>query len=551
VGRDGDLRVAERIVVFFESPRHGIYRDIPVRYNVRTGLAHDLRFELEAVLDPDGRPQPVQTSREGRNVRIRIGDPHRTVQGERTYILRYRVRRAVDFFPDHDELYWNVTGHEWAVPIAAAAVRVHLPDSAGTALRGVTWKTFAGPYGSTDAAAADAAWQDGTLQVQVRRALEPWEGLTVAVGWSKGVVEPPGALARLGELLALNGPLLLPVAVGAWMLRRWRRHGRDPAAGRSVAVQYEAPPGLGPAEMGALLDERADLRDLTAAVIDLAVRGWLRIEVAEDKLLGLFERQDVTLVRLQPPEGAGPLKDHEAKLLAGLFERGERVRIADLRQRFYKHLPGLRSSLYAELVQARLFDASPETVRQRWIGLGIAVLVAGVVLAVLWVRRLGLVSPVAYVPPLVGAGLSGELILAGAPAMPRRTRRGVEMLLWSRGLEEFIERVEAHRLQVQERTGLEPRQLFERLLPYALVLGLGTRWGEAFRDLAATPPTWYRGPVGGQFDTRNFVGGLQRMNGTLATSMAAAPRSSTSGGSGLGGGGFSGGGRGGGGGGAW
>ena len=534
----------------FDQPRHGIFRLIPVRYNDRQGAAHDLRLRVESVRDETGRELPQRTRREGRNVRIRIGDPQSTVVGAHTYVLRYRIPVGVDSYAEHDELYWNVTGNDWAVPIGAATAGVRLPSAAPAA--SVAFDAFTGPEGARGRDAR-LEYADGELRVETTRALGPWEGLTLVVGWPKGLVHPPGRLARCVDFLRWNWPLFLPIPVGLWVLRRWRGRGHDPEVRASVAVQYEPPEGLTPSEVGALIDERADMRDITAAVVHLAVRGYLRIEEEESKVLGLFDRREVTLVRLPPPAGGPPLKNHEVALIDGLFSTGDRVRLGDLREHFYLHLPRVRRGIYNELVAGGLFEASPETVRARYVGAGVGLLVVGGALAIFWVARQGLVSGMAFVPPLVGVALSALILILAAGAMPRRTRRGVESLLQVRGLQEFIERVESPRLAVTER-GLDPRQHFERVLPYAMALGVASRWAKAFQDLYTTPPQWYAGPGTQAFTSLYFVHGLERMNGTLAANMASAPRrssSSTFGGSGFGGGGFSGGGHGGGGGGAW
>jgi len=517
-----------------------------VREQTRAGLTRDLRFAFEAAVDPAGRALPVQVKRAGARVEIRIGDAERTVSGVQTYVLRYRVRRAVDFHPDHDELYWNATGDEWAVPIAAARVRVDLPQAVPD--EDVSVAVYTGARGAREQAAT-ARYTPGVLEVETTHPLAEWSGLTFAIGWPKGIVAPPSTASKVADFLRLNAALFLPLPVGWWVWRRWRTRGRDPRTGRVVTVQYEPPPGLVPAQVGTLVDERVDMRDLTAAVVDLAIRGHLRIESDESRLLGIFPRQEFTLVRLPGPVGGAPLASHESALLAGLFERGERVRMADLRERFYKHLPAIRRGVYDELVAAGLFEASPESVRNRWLGLGIAWIVVGGLLAVGWSQWQGVTSAVAIVPALLGVGLSGAIFLACARAMPRRTRKGVDLTLWARGLEEFVRRVESPRLELQERAGLDPRAVFERVLPYAMALGVASRWAEAFEGIYTTPPTWYQGAAGPHFTSRGFVGGLESMRGNLASSMTAAPRSS--GGSGLGGGGSSGGGHGGGGGGAW
>lgn len=543
---DGGLDVVERIAVQFDGPHHGIYRDIPVRTAGRNGVARDLRLRVDGVVDTRGHVWRYRVRRSGDTVRIRIGDPERQVVGPQVYVLHYRVERAVAFFPEHDELYWNVTGNGWPVPIASARARVRLPE--GRAPEKVAAEAFTGVYGARGRG-AETRWANGVLEVQTREELAEWEGLSLAFGWPKGIVHPPGLVARTADAMRYFLPLLLPVAVAGFTWRRWRRYGRDPVAAVSVAVQYEPPRDLTPSEVGALADEKVDMRDITASVIDLAVRGHLRIETQETRYLGFFERQEIELVRREPPSASEPLGEHEEKLLAGLFDGGSRVQLADLRQKFYVHLEGIRHAVYDSLVRKGLFVSSPERVRRRYVGAGVAFWIVGGLLAALWVVRQGASTKAEVLPAVAAVGLAGAILIAVARVMPRRTRRGVEALAQVRGLQEFIARVEAPRLAMLEREGLDLRAHFERVLPYALALGVGTRWAQAFSALYTTPPEWYAGASGGRFTSLRFVNGLERVGGTMASNMASAPRSS--GGSGLGGGGFSGGGGGGGGGGAW
>ena len=56
--------------------------------------------------------------------------------------------------------------------------------------------------------------------------------------------------------------------------------------------------------MGLLVDERADTLDVTATIIDLAVRGYLSIE--EVPKTGWFGRRDWRLTRLKSPDAQAP-----------------------------------------------------------------------------------------------------------------------------------------------------------------------------------------------------------------------------------------------------
>ena len=523
--------VIERIQWDFEgAPHHGILRVIPVAYGRGRAADYQIRLEVSEVTDADGRPWPWQTRTSGSALEIRIGDPDRTVSGVEDYWIHYRVERGILFFPDHDELYWNATGNQVDVPVDRASATVYLPG--GLAPADVQQLCFTGPQGSL---AQDCKAKSGVNAIgfEATQALRPREGLSVVVGLPKGVIREPTPwerwIARARDYL--SPWLALPLVVLATLVGLWRTQGRDPELGAAVPVRYEPPAGLSPAEVGTVLDERADLVDVTATLIDLAVRGYLRIEEIESTGLLFLRDQDWRLVKLRD---GGDLRAHESLLFACLFEAREQVTVSQLRNRFYVHLPAIRDAIYDTVSRgSRFFPTSPEKVRRAWAAVGIAALVIG---AILWTRA----APV----PGAALGVSGGLLLLFSRVMPRRTRRGREVYEEIRGFQEFVERVDKDRL---ERLGGRTADRFERVLPYALVLGAADAWAEAFADLASEPPRWYAGRSGAPYHPRLFVNQLGSSLGTIGRAMASAPRGSGSGRSGFGGGGFSGGGFGGGG----
>lgn len=533
---DGTLGVEETIAYDFgAAERRGIFRRIPVRYG--RGHAADYRIDLdvEAVDDGAGVARPYRVSREGRDVVIRIGDPDRTVSGRHTYRIRYRVTRGVLWLDEHDEIYWNVTGTEWPVPIDRARAVVVLPGPADpNAIRAAC---FTGPQGAveSDCAVTPAAGAD-RVTIETDAPLGSGSGLTLVVGFPKGLLDPPTAFQLLWERLTdwVTLLYLLPLGTFAFMLGLWRRYGRDPAGRAAIAVCYEPPEQMTPAEMGTVLDEKVHLADITATVLDLAVRGLLRIEEKESRSFLFLNHRDYELVRL---ESAEPLRPFETTLLSALFGDGDRVKVSSLKNRFYHHVPALKRALYDVVGDGRWFASSPERVRGGWRGAGIGALLATV--------------PVAFaagsVVPAIPIALTGVVILLFARAMPRRTadgRRAYEEIL---GFKEFLTRVDRDRL---ERTGGRSAGRFERILPYAIVLGAADQWADAFADVYTQAPSWYVGGGSG-FDSHAFVSNVGRSLDTMGRTMTSQP----SGGSGRSGfssgGGFSGGGFGGGGGGSW
>ncbi len=533
---DGSFLVTESIAYDFGPlQRHGIFRDIPVLYSRDAVGRRRMRLEVEAVTDAKGAEQPYQISRSGASLRIRIGDPRRTVTGLRHYRLRYRVGRAIQYLEAHDELYWNATGNGWPVPMERAGAVVRLPATAAAATARLA--CFTGAAGSR-AAACRAERRGDAVRFEAEGGFAPGEGLTLVVGLPKGVLREPAAWARLLDTLRDYGGawLLLPFAALAGMTRLWRSRGRDPVGREAIPVRYEPPEGLTPAEVGVVADERADLEDVTATILDLAVRGHLEIQEIESSRFLFLSDRDYRLQRRSMP--AGDLRLHESRLLGALFGGGETLLVSSLRNQFHVHLPGIRKELYRAVSRrGGYFPVSPDRVRRTWAGIGVAVLGAAALLGLS-----GLVAP----GGALALAASGGVVLAFSRFMPRRTRKGREVYEEIAGFREFVRRVDADRL---ERLGGRSVERFERVLPYAVVLGVADAWADAFASIYTEPPRWYRSArYADGFAPRRFVGDLGQSLNSIGRTLASTPRSS--GGSGFSGG-SSGGGFGGGGGGSW
>ncbi len=547
VQRGGEVLVTERLEVDFSEPRHGIYRSIPVRYTDPRGFGYSLGFRLIGVEDAAGQDFQVKTTTDGSYVNLRIGDPDRTVTGAVTYVIRYRVRDGLVARPEHDELYWNATGNEWQAGIERASARVRLPAAVDDGDLEVA--AYIGQFGSNEQGVAIDRPSGSEIAFRSPRPLKPLEGLTVAVAWPRGIVARPSALVRTGRFLADNWILVVPLVALGVLWRQWWRRGRDPRGRGSIMVRYEPPEGISPAEIGTIVDEKVDTRDITATVVDLAVRGHLAIRVREKPVLfGLLTGEEIAFERRAERERSTlpPLAPHEEKLLDALFAGGDEVEIDDLREKFYRHVPSIRDALFDRVTERGFFAGKPTSVRRNWRLIAVAAGLATFLVGWAWAALRGGIFPNAFVVPVMAAAATVIVGFLFAPAMPRRTAKGVELREWALGFEEFVERVEAEKLE-RDRA----RNVFESLLPYAMALGIAALWARRFEGIYTEgSPSWFvgRNPSLG-WSTRSFERSLSSAMTRTAGAMTQAPRSSGS--SGSGGGGSSGGGGGGGGGGSW
>jgi uncharacterized membrane protein YgcG len=305
------------------------------------------------------------------------------------------------------------------------------------------------------------------------------------------------------------------------------------------------------------VDERADPRDVVPTIVDLAVRGYLRIEEVDRDHLLFFTKKDYRLVRTELPSDTehppdlGDLKAYERQIFNALFsDIRKEVMVSDLRQKFYTTIESVQEALYERLAKEKLFHGNPRTIRLTYlIGGIVAVVAAGISLTI--ASGLGGTGADRAVPlGFLAVAVSLVVVYLFARSMPRMTRKGVETAAKVLGHREFIERV--HKDQILRLLEKQP-DLFGRVLPYAMVFGLADRWAEAFEGLTIPPPAWYSGPSvhSGQWSVSDFTSDLGRSVHTMEQAFVSRPSSGGSGGSGFSGGGGSGGGFGGGGGGSW
>jgi len=538
INQDSFINVSEEIVYNFGSEqRHGIFRDIPIKYQARGGN-YNLRISDITVTDNQGKPYNFSVSSKGKYKSIKIGDADEFVTGSKTYVINYQIKRAINFFNDYDELYWNATGDEWTVPIEQSKAIVYLPQS--VAADEVKKECFAGAYGSNYPCKISrlnylAAGIAQSVEFQ-HSGLAQEQGLTVVVGWPKGLVDKPSTFSMIMETLRDNWILFLPVITLIILFYFWYTRGRDPAGRKTIIAQFEAPDNLTPAEVGTIIDETAHKRDISAEIINLAIKGYLKIIRLEKQ--GLLKSTDYQLDKLK---GSDDLKNgFERKLLDSLFTKDKKtIKLSDLKEKFYKDLEEIKKKIYQSIVDKDYFPKSPKKIRGIYLGIGIAILILS------WFT-----GPIFDWLGVISMAISGILIITFSFFMPAKTRKGTLAKEHILGLKEYLRVAEKDRFNFHNAPEKNP-QLFEKLLPYAMVLGVEKAWAKQFEGIYNQQPSWYNDSSGRYFSSFALANSLGGFQAKATTTLASRPSSAASGGSGFSGGGFSGGGFGGGSGGSW
>ncbi len=566
VAHDGTLSVAETIVYDFGSDqRHGIFRDIPLSSPNGPGL----QVTVTGVGDGAGGTYPYTTSVSGNSLEVKIGDPNTLVSGVKTYVVDYVVKNAVREFSDHDEVYWNVTGNGWNVPLNDVTASVVLPEQ----IAGLTATCYTGAAGST---AKDCSYAESgsAMTYAATRPLGAGEGLSVVLGIPFGYLTLPATAAAptasapaglsssggISSVIPLMFILFLILAVTAFRIIVLR--GRGSSSGISLrtrsrpivprelkkialVAEYDPPDGLLPIEVGTIVDRKVDMADVSSVIMDLAIKGYLKIRYTVRQMKLWPDKKDFELVKLK--DGSDLRHPAYQIVFNMLFTARESVSLSDLQSSgaaLFETLKNIGKKTDENIYEEGYFDAaSREKTKKERVLFGLSALG----LLILFVVGMALGGGSSFVIIMVMfavALLIGEI---GKPPVPKLTPKGMTALQKILGFREFLRYTETDRLKMMNAPSLKPEQ-FEECLPYAMVLGVEKEWAKKFEGIAVPAPAWYEDPTMTAFNSSLFMANIMLFNSSFNRTFNVASQPASSG---FGAGGFSGGGFGGGGGGSW
>lgn len=537
---DGQLTVAEAIAIYATGVefKRGIVRKLPLNFTDHTGRTHRVKYDLLAV-EKDGTASPYHTTTEGDDFAVYVGDKDTYLQsGDHAYRITYTTKGQVGFFPGYDEVYWNVNGNGWAFAVDRITASVHLPAAANV----MQTACYTGPLGSTGSACTDSIIDPHTVHFK-GRAMGYYEGLTVAVGFQKGVVaEPPPPTFWERYAVPLVGGIITLLLLLYYFIT-WSRFGRDPDM-PTVIPLFDPPNNMSPASVAMVIRGSYDNDQITPAMISLGVKGHIRIdESKENVLLGLMHKQVYTIEKLK---GGSGLPKEEQDLLNSMFGSGQQRYVID--------------GSYDPRVQ-NLASAYRETLRDQWHGflnkgnnlrfwwIPILTVVVCVVSMLVLHRSSWGDNDVAYIVAFVVANLILFLIYQYLIKRPSEEKQLLRSQLF--GFKMYLSMAEEKQLQHFNPPAMTP-EVFEKYLPYAIAFGVEKIWGDCFQRMISSAlvdpnyrSSWYGGSIA------NYGSFSRSMASSLSSSVQSSSTPPSSSGGGSGGGGSSGGGGGGGGGGGW
>lgn len=556
VRTDATIFITEKINYDFETEsRHGIFRTIPFE----NSDGSEILVKNVSVKDEKGNDYTF-TKTSNNNITIKIGDPNKTISGRHTYIISYDVQNALVSFPDFDELYWNVTGNDWQVPMGQVSTTISFENIKNEQIK--QFSCYKGIQGSTDQ--CELRNENGILQTTVTN-LSPGQGLTVAVGIEKGTIF---GISRIGgqtqeprHIYPIFKIISIVMSAFAVIGAAWYRFFviADPRSKKPVVPWYEPPANLAPIAIGTLIDKRVDSADLTAQIISLAERGYLTISRIEKTTLKIFHDVDYAFEVVKDVTSlsfVGDLQTLEMLFKTKTPSVGTVVRISEIKNRdlapfFFKNVQEeIKESLVTDGYLSKIsFFVFPIILTQ-------ILLVVIMVIVHVTMQGYSYDFPISA-PFLVACVLLIPLAWRSSRAY---TQLGVDTKQQIKGFKDFLSTTDRDRFDFHNAPDsfksvvidneLQPFRVpeksptqFMKYLPHAIALGVETKWAKQFQDITIPKPDWYHAG-NTQFIASDFVSHMHGMSDTVAS--AVTPSSS-----GSGGGGFSGGGSGGGGGGSW
>ena len=523
VNTDSSIDVVETVVYDTGGIlRHGLFRDIRLKnYNgARLGISDIQSTDLHGV------PYRHDTEFIGDSFRVKMGSMDATFTGERTFVLKYRITVALGYFSRYDEIYWNATGDNWPFPILKATANVRLPDGAAV----LQSACYYGRPGSKNTVGAPKS-----ANFVLNSALMPGEGMTVSVGFTKGIVKKPAYMADVKMFRSLIMGGILPVIVFIIMFIVWFMYGRDPVSPLPPAPQYAVPDGLTPLEAAGLLRQKVGAREISAEIIYLAANGFITIEKTDKKILFFFTH-DYKLLRNDTARKVGKSDD---RIMHGLFPGAKKeVKLSALINQFYTHVPKIARAVFEEITAKGYYESNPQDVLNKYHKISVGILIAAFVLFF----GSGFFHIRPPMTPIFSIAISGLIIGAFGFIMPVRTQKGLETRDRLLGLKQYLKSADMSMTRPKGAPKDQPA-VFEKLLPYAMILGAEKEWAKEFEGIYLTPPGWYSYPYSqGGFGPTHFVRDLHGFCTSSGGAMAAPGGSGSGGGGGAGGGGGGGGG---------
>lgn len=532
INADASVDIQESITYNFGNiQKHGIFRFIPISYDLNLGK-YKIKIKVKKVTDETGVPYNYTTSVTKGLIEIKIGEADKLVTGTKKYIINYTVERAMLYLEDHDEFYWNAIGTDWGVRIENVEATVIFPRVLNIR-KEMTASCYKGEFGSKNECESMIIPgnnpEEGDRIIYSDKNFGAHNGMALITGFPKGTVYQPTKKENLINLFLDNWMVAVPLVTFLVMFLLWFTKGRDPSGRSTIVTQFDPPDKLTPIEIGVIVDHSAHNRDTTAEIINLAVNGYIKITRVEKT--GWFGSDDYIFTQLKATSDL--VNAFDKKIAVAFFTKGNTIKLSDLKNKFYKDYEIIQELAYTAVKEKGYIPKSPKKVKAFYTILGGSIMLGSFYLF----KSIGALNA-------VSSAISGLIIIIFGRAMSVRTKKGVLAKEHILGLKNYLTVAEKDRLEFHNAPEKNPEQ-FEKLLPFAIALGVENAWAKQFENVYNVSPGWYYDPIHPSFSSISLVNSLDNFKSASNAVLPSSPNNKGSGG------GFSGGGFGGGGGGSW
>jgi len=529
VNKDSSLNITENITADCDNlpNKHGIFRILPTQTKTEKETIQT-PVKLISITDFNDKPLNYETinSRLNHTITYKIGDKDKTVQGENYYKIKYTAQNAIRFSNSgYDEFYWNLNGNFWDLETDQFNAKIIFPKEIS---ENNTEKTVYGGFlGSKENTLSAATWEDNILEVTSMKTLAKKQGITASVTFPKNIFTPYqfSFWQKYGEYFAF----IIPVLIFIFCFLIWLKYGNDPNLKKTIVPEFGIPENINPLKIG-LLQKSGHFSNnlITATIINLAVKGYIKIEKLDKKwLLG---SRNYKLIKTE--KNTEDLEQTEKIVLENIFKGENSKKLSDLKDEFYKNVSKIKNTALKELEQDGLIKKS-----------GLTWQVVFIVLGTLFIFLT--ICSFAMIYPFFGASLliSTITLIIFAIIIPKRTQKGTELFLKIEGFKLYMETAEKYRQKYNEK-----ENIFEKFLPYAIVFGIVNLWIKQMEKIygkdyyAQHHPIWFYGAGISSFSASDFNSAINNLSSSISASTGTSSGAGGTGGAGGGGGGGGGGG---------
>ncbi len=531
IQKDGSIKITELLKVYYNEPRHGIYRDIPLEYNVAaetSGTFLDKLFFHKLFIDDiNVRNHKFKKQGFGTGIRLKIGDKDKFVEGEQLYQISYTIENGLLHNNNKIELYWNLIGDFIQEEVRHAGFKISLPEDIPIQSQDIN--VWTGSYGAREQNVI-YEYKDGFLTGETTESLGRNKAMTVAIRMPAGTVESfPSYRLWFYHFKFLLLPLFM--FFGFWSI--WWKHGRDTKLADMVA--YMPPKDMDPALAGFAIDIAANKRDALALIPYFGTNGYLKVEHKKNK--GIFSEDEITFYKLKSLPSDAPV--HQKTFFNALFKNRDKVELSSLKDSFHTSLTNTLDSIGDTVLASDYFIPKTVSLYRNTIWIVILLGIINAAFCFFSGRFVFLILSLAI----------AAILAWFAYLLLKRSQTGDEKLKEINGFRKFIRLAEKDKLNFLVK---EDPSYFNKTLPYAIAFGCADEWSEKFKGLTLPAPQWYSSNLPyynsmSGFNAADFNKAMSTSLDEMRTVMSSVPASSGSSGSSGGGGGFSGGGFGGGG----